>query len=162
MAQDEKAIKAVLRRLPHGKVRFTLQDAFDALEASYREDRFYEEEDDTVIVVAGKFGKRYQARFEVAMYRSFGLFKQLEISLKYPAHLRHLFFKTVLAYCGSLADAEAFFSPVRSSSWFRRYAQRCPTECSIRWRDEDEMSEMFADLLPKMAKGGCFSGVCKT
>jgi hypothetical protein len=163
MIQTYETIEAVQRRLTHGKGYFTLQDAVDALQTSYWEDRVCEDEDDTLIIVAGKFGKRHQARFEVALYRCFGLFRQLEISLKYPVRLRHVFFKTAIGYCDSLVDADAFFNQVRSFSWFRRYAQRSPVECSVLWRGEAEMSEIFTDLLPKMVKaiGSDCSEVCK-
>jgi hypothetical protein len=164
MAEVEEVVEALRRRLPNGGTRFDLADAIEAFEASYCEGRLNGDEDDTLIVVVGKFGKRSEARFEIAIYRSFGLFRQLGVSLKYPVQFRHHFLKTSSDFCESFADAELFFSQLRSHSWFRRYAHTPATDCSIRWRGEDEMIEMFANILPKMAEalGTCCSGVCTT
>ncbi len=141
---------AIRSRLPNGGERFLAHEAALAMEDFYRTERLEGYDDDSLVVVANKFGKGADRRFEIGFFRSFDMKTQLEVVLSYPTNLRSLFLRSFLEICDSLADAERLFRDVRQSRWFRRYATVPPIRCSIRWCDEDEMAQKFGTILPML------------
>ncbi|MDP6719180.1 MAG: hypothetical protein QGF59_11050 [Pirellulaceae bacterium] len=148
----EDSVDQIQRRLPNDGRRFLLRDALDALQDFYTNFRFVDcdDDDDFIVAVAGRFGEAPERRVEIALYRSCGLTARLEILLRYPISLRCLFLKNVIELCDSPPDADQFFDTLRSLRWFRRYASTSPIHCSVRWQGEDEMAEMFCEIVPKL------------
>jgi hypothetical protein len=143
------AIDAIRSRLPNAGDGFVVRDAARAMEDFYRMERLEGCDDDSLVVVAGKYGEGPSRHVEIALFRSLGLFgPRLEVSLWLPLGLRSLFLRTYCECCGSVADLNAFFSSFRSSRWFRRYATVPATRCVIRLIGEDEVEKMNNEIIP--------------
>jgi hypothetical protein len=152
LISPEESVNEIQRRLPNDGRRFRLRDAVDSLHDFYVNVRYHgcNDDDDSLVAVAGKFGDHTDRRFDIGLYRSFGLTTQLEILLRYPINLRCLFLKQVTELCESPNDAERFFATLRSSRWYRRFASISAHDCIVRLRGEDEMGEMFCNVIPKL------------
>lgn len=152
LISPEQSIAQVQKRLPNNGRHFLLCDALEAMQDFYGNVRVShcDDDGDTVVAVAGKFGDPADRRVEIGLYRSFGLMRRLEISLRYPVSLRCLFLKTAIELCESPEDANRYFHTLRSVRWFRRYASTPPTDCVVRWRGEEEMAEMYREIVPKI------------
>ena len=124
----------------------------DALQDFYANVRFNgcDDDDDSIVAVAGRFGDAHERRVEIGLYRSFGLTARLEILLRYPISLRCLLLRNVIELCESRADADRFFGTVRALRWFRRYSLVLPMHCWVRWQGEDEMADMFCEVVPTL------------
>jgi hypothetical protein len=146
----EDSIIALRNRLPSNGEAFLLRELVDGLEESYLADQLLECEDDSLIVVAGKYGENVHRRFEISFFRSFDLSTQLQIALHFRPSMKCWFLQTASDICESTADCGRFFSSVRAARWYRRFATAIPTLCFIRWRDETEMSELFCEVVPKL------------
>lgn len=144
------SVDAIRNRLPNEGYRFSLLELVDAMEVFYSSDRLNGCEEDSLLVVAGKYGKNPDRRFEIAFFRSFDLSEQLEVSIRYPVSLRSLFLATASDICESLSDTSRFFSAIRAAAWYRRFKSAVPNTCSIRWRDESEMADLFCEVAPKL------------
>jgi hypothetical protein len=138
---------AIRSLLPNYGERFLVRDAANAMEKFYRTERLSGYDDDSIVVVAGRFGEHRQRRFEIAFFRSFDLTTQLEVSLRFPIGPRCMFLRRFLQFCESLADVDRLFNDVRSSRWFRRFASVPPQVCSIHWRGADEMGQLFSKAM---------------
>ena len=145
-----ESVSEIQKRLPNDGRLFRLRDAVDSLHNFYVNVRSHDCDDDSLVAVAGKFGDRTDRRFDIGLYRSFGLTTQLEILLRYPINLRCLFLKQVIELCESPNDAERFFATLRSSRWYRRFASIAPNDCIVRLRGEDQMVEMFCNIMPTL------------
>jgi hypothetical protein len=159
LQRPEDAIVAIRDRLPNCGEHFLLCDLVNSFEESYSRDRYEIANDDSLVVVAGKFGENENRQFEVAFTRSFDLTTRLEVSLGFPIGLKCLFLRTASDICESISDSGRFFANIRLARWYRRYKTTTPTSCLIRWRDEAEMARLFVEVVPKLAsamkQAGC-------
>src|SRR4029078_9930395 len=146
LASAANSVEAIHRRLPKAGGKFSLRELVEAFESFYTSDRLVSCEDDSLVVVSGKYGERPQRRFEIALFRTFNLTTQVEVSLRYSLSLRYLFFATASDYCESQIDASRVFEAIRSANWYYFFETTMPEACSVRWRDESQMAEMFCDV----------------
>ena len=79
-----ESVSEFQKRLPNDGRLFRLRDAVDSLHDFYVNVRYHDCDDDSLVAVSGKFGDRNNRRFDIGLYRSFGLTTQLEILLRYP------------------------------------------------------------------------------
>ncbi len=152
LIRPDESVDHFRQRLPNDGRRFLLRDALNALQDFYSNVRFSDcdDDDDMLVAVAGKFGNRPERRFDIGLYRSFGLMGQLEILLRYPVTLRCLFINCVSELCDSPRDLDRFFATVRASRWYRRYASIAAMDCSVRWLGEEEMGDILCEIVPEL------------
>ena len=152
MNSPEDSLEFIRRRLSPDGQAFVLRDAVDAMEASYREDRLGDEAEDSVIALCTRPKEHSSRIIEIGICRMFGLFNQLEVSLQYPANWRSFFLKRDLTHCAILTESAEFFAAMRRFSWYRRYATVKAMRCTIRWHDDEAMSQMLVEqVLPIFA-----------
>ncbi|MCA9187481.1 MAG: hypothetical protein KDA99_17760 [Planctomycetales bacterium] len=146
----KESVNEIRLRLPNDGRSFELRDAVDSLHDFYVNVRYNDCDDDSIVAVAGRFGERPNRRFDIGLYRLFGLTTRMEICLQYPITLRCLLLKQAIGHCESPNDAEQFFSAVRASRWYRRFASLSANACIVRTLGKDEMGEMFRSVMPKL------------
>ena len=151
----EDSVDVFQRLLPDVERDCVLRDVAQALNTFYREHQVEGVDDDSLIVVAGKFGEGRKRQFDIGFYRSFGAFGnlgQFGVLLRFRINLRCLFLGTAIDVCDSKIDAVDFFARIPRARWFRRYAEILPVCCRIQWQGEEEMAESFCDIMPKLAE----------
>lgn len=173
MIDRTQVIESLRKRLPGDGKPFSLCEAIDAFEASYRTDRFSDDGDSLTLV--GWQGEEGQgAYFQLALGRSISgdLFEFPTIvtaSLRIPIAPSEIFASELderfgdafpatgqlHLVCDDLAAADAFFARVRNLPLVRKYGTDLPTSCESKLCGDEEMREITGKLLDYFAVHGC-------
>ena len=164
MSRSNEAVEEFRQLLPNDGGKFVLRDAVAAMEkfgaTNELTDTHEGPEEHDLIVVAGRFGSKANRRIEIGLYYSFGWFNRLEVLLTYEIGWRNLFLRSYLRHCESRSQVTHFFSGLRKSAWYHRYAQVNGATCSVDWRGPEGMVALYNDVLPVIAKSMGLNSGC--
>ena len=161
------------QRLPVEKVFFTLLEAIDAFEASYRSDRFAGS-DDSFSIVGGQGDADDGPFFSVALGRCIGggalefpavITASLKIPLSPGEELASELDERLTGlspspgqlhlWCDDYSSPEGFFARIRELSLVQKYGRTRPTSCELKLASDDDMRDVCGKLLEYFQEHGC-------